>query len=98
MAVNISDRQIVDTEEQDSSVDFRVPAVKISGVEISTPSATPDSSSESPDFGGMGVPRNITLESQSVRVQPDGSTVIDVVLSYDEAAGASKHEVRISRV
>lgn len=99
--VNTSDRQIVDTGTTESTAgDFRVPEVLVIGQSLST---SPPESDQSPDSGTgstgtIGVPRNIELESQTVRIQPDGSAVIDVELSFEPAEDADKHEIRITKL
>ncbi|MCA1799853.1 MAG: hypothetical protein LC650_00980 [Actinobacteria bacterium] len=96
--VNISDRQVVDTGVGPEGRDYRVPEVRISGNDIAAPQPVPEGATESIVNSDISVPRNIEVESQTVRIQPDGSAVIDVLLSYEEADGATKHEVRLSRV
>lgn len=100
MTVNESDRRIVDTgSTSDSS--FRLAEVPVVGVEYSpaeTSEPSSGSESEPPDSADVGVVRNIQIESQVVRIQADGSAVIDVTASFETAANASKHEVRSSKI
>ena len=101
--LNLSDRKIVDTRGgalRDPS--FRLPEVDIvgRGEGPSSPvgdTATPPPSAPPPS-SEMGVPTSIRVESRDVRIQKDGSSVIDVVVSYLPAPGARQHEVRITKL
>jgi len=97
---NLSDRKVIDTGRGSvDNPDYRLPEVQVVGTGYEV---VPDTSDTAPDPGGdvddLGVPRSIQVEEQNMRVQPDGSAVVDVVLSYEEAEGASRHELRISKL
>lgn len=44
--------------------------------------------------GTISAPENLTVISQTIRVLPDGTSVVDVVLDVEEVLGASRYEVR----
>jgi hypothetical protein len=100
---NISDRKIIDTGRGGSALtsDYRLPEVQIVGAGFDsvpgdvTPSDPPANVSPTPT---VGIVRNMAVEEQRVRISPDGSAVVDVVLSFDAADGAAKHELRISKI
>jgi len=48
--------------------------------------------------GALSEPTSITVVNQTVRVLPNGSTVIDVEVEIDDVAGAESFELRISKV
>jgi hypothetical protein len=104
MRLNITDRKIVDTGRADSldgGQPFRAPEVKVVGQDFTVPPPSSDPTGvdqNAPAQSDVGVVRNITLESQDVRIQPDGSAVVDVTLSFDQADGAAKHELRLTKV
>lgn len=99
--VNISDRKVVDTGTKETTgVDFRVPEVPIAGQPIVV---APEPPEPLPSGGGgsnpdIDVPRNIQMESQTVRIQPDGSAVIDVELSFEVNDTTIKHDMRITKI
>lgn len=45
----------------------------------------------------LGVPTNITIVSQDVRVLPNGSALVDVVINIPDVRGATNYEVRITK-
>lgn len=100
MTVNQSDRQIVDTGGT-SDTSYRLTDVPVVGVEYTPPEQTEPSSgteSDPAESSDIGIARNIQIESQVVRIQADGSAVVDVTASFDTADGATKHEVRLSKI
>lgn len=101
---NLSDRKIIDTKGgalRDPG--FRTPEVRIVGYG-SAPAdnggggTQPVDPSNPPRAVEVGVPRDIEVEEQEVRVKSDGSAVVDMVLTYTTADGASRHEMRISKI
>lgn len=101
MTVNLSDRKIVDTNVPDGSTTYRLTDVPVVGVQPAAPQTTepgPSQGDPSAAPGEVGVVQLITMESQDVRIQPDGSAAVDVVLSFTPASGASRHEVRITKL
>lgn len=100
--VNESDRKIISTRGDGLIADpsYRVTDAPVVGVEY-VPARGFESGG---DTGGgsanpeIGTVRNIQLESQVVRIQADGSAVIDVTISFESADGADRHEVRLSKV
>ena len=44
--------------------------------------------------GGVSFPFPITISSPVSRIAPDGSTVFDIVISFDDVIGATDYEVR----
>lgn len=105
MRTNTSDRKIVSTGERALATDeYRGPEVAVVGADMEVEedggdsTDTVDDGDEQPDEQEVGVVRGIIVESQEVRIQPDGSAVIDVVVSFEEATDAVKHELRISKL
>jgi len=99
--INISDRQVVDTGAKETSTgDFRVPEVQVVGkpIVVSPESPEPISSGNSGSNSDIEVPRNLQVESQTVRIQPDGSAVIDVEVSFESSDTTIKHEQRITKI
>lgn len=100
MPVNDSDRKIVDTRAPYGNESYRLTDVPVIGVQPVPPQTTEPLPGQDPTVspGDIGNVRNIALDSQSVRIQPDGSATVDVVLSFEPASGASKHEIRITKL
>lgn len=46
------------------------------------------------EAGGVSFPFPITVSTPTSRIAPDGSTVFDVVISFDDVIGATDYEVR----
>lgn len=95
--MNLSNRKIVDVDRRKINA-FRAPEAQIVGIEFEeekTESTTMASISYRDD---IGVPRNLQVDEQTLRTEQDGSSVVDVVLSFEGARGASSHEVRISKL
>jgi hypothetical protein len=103
--LNLSDRKIIRTRRDGSGkTDFRLPDVPLVGAEITAATEeVPDSGFPS-DPGvpvvdkEVGVPSDLVVEEQLVRVQADGTAVVDVVISYVPADGARSHEMRITKL
>lgn len=101
--ISTSDRKIVNTQSGDlRGSEFRLTGVNIVGygAEVRDVGGEPPGSAPGdPVFSGeLGTPSNIQIENMEVRIQPDGSGLVDVTFSYEPASGASKHEMRISRI
>lgn len=45
----------------------------------------------------LDVPGTFEIISQTVRIGPDGSQVVDVIIDVEEVQGAVKYEVRMSK-
>jgi len=45
----------------------------------------------------LDTPENVFIKSQTLRFFPDGTFVVDVVVSFDEVKGAEDYDVRISQ-
>lgn len=45
---------------------------------------------------GLATPTNISIKSQTFRTAPDGTTVVDVVVSVGEVADATNYELRVA--
>jgi hypothetical protein len=98
--LNLSDRKIIDTGIGGNALtdpDFRLPEVNIVGHGTDLTGGQDKPHVGTPTGTEVGVPTEIQLEKQTVRIQPDGSAVVDVILSYLPAQGATKHEMRISK-
>lgn len=102
--LNTSDRKVIETTDGAlRDPDFRLPEVNIVGYgtdlnQTSPPVVLPPDGTD-PDAGvDLGVPSNIQIERMDVRIQPDGSAVVDLLASYEPAEAARSHEVRISRL
>lgn len=101
---NLSDRKIINTKGGAiRDPDFRAPEVLLVGRESGPANplsggSTPADPSNPPRTVEVGVPRDIQIEKQEVRVRSDGSAVVDMVLTYTTADGASRHEMRISKI
>lgn len=100
--LNTTDRKIINTggSDSDSGQQFRTTEVRVVGAEYESPTDQPDSSTDSPAESGpdIGTVRNVVVEEQDVRIQPDGAAVIDVTLSFEQAENAVRHELRLSKV
>lgn len=101
--INTSDRKIIDTKSgMQSSPDFRMPEVDIVGYETVVgddgEGIVGQEPSDQSDDTEMDVPYDIRIEQQQIRIQPDGSAVVDILASYIAAEAAQSHEVRISRL
>jgi len=100
--VNESDRKIISTRGGEGLIadpSYRVTDAPVVGVEYvpARGSESGGGSTGGPADPQIGVARNIQIESQSVRIQADGAAVIDVIISFEGAEGASRHEVRLSK-
>lgn len=100
---NLSDRKIIDTRGGAiRDPDFRTPEVKVVGYGSAPRESDNGSTGADPSLpreeSEVGVPRDIEIESQVVRVKSDGSAVVDMVLTYTTADGAARHEMRISKI
>lgn len=111
MAVSKSDRQIAKTRyDDDQRRDFRSNEVRVAGrgMHISSDEDADDDTGglsgtvdEDRETGGarstIGTVRDIRVEKEVVKQQPDGTSVVDVTFTFEEARGAANHEVRISK-
>lgn len=94
---NISDKEVAKTSHGGEA--FRLPGVNIEGVSLFT--VTGDDGSETvvidlPD--GLAAPKNLKVESATLRIAKDGSQVVDVVISFDKVVGAAKYEAKLGKV
>jgi hypothetical protein len=105
--MNISDKQVVDTGK-DGSEPFRLPDGNIAGLGFTEPTITTDTGEGEEEVGipqgegavssSMPPPNNLFIDSQTVRIAPDGGAVVDIVLGFDAIEDAVGHEVRISKL
>lgn len=49
---------------------------------------------EQVESGGVSFPFPITISEPVSRIAPDGSTVFDIVVSFDDVSGVNDYEVR----
>lgn len=101
--INISDRKIVNVQSGPlRGSEFRLPGVNIVGYGADVRDVggePPGTAPGDPVFSGeLGTPSDIQVENMEVRIQPDGSALVDVTFSYTPADGAATHEMRISRL
>jgi hypothetical protein len=73
------DREVVDAPEQTPEVYDAKGGPSVDGSE---------------DNAGLSVPETVSISSQTVRLQSDGTVAIDVILSIDDVHGATNYEVR----
>lgn len=108
MAVNRSDKQIARTRyDDDQRRDFRSNEVRVAGrgMHISSDEDADAGSAGTADPGSdteterstIGTVRNIRVEKEFIKQQPDGTSVVDVTFTFEEARGAANHEVRFSK-
>ena len=45
----------------------------------------------------LGVPSNFSVFSQTVKILPDGTAMVDVILDIPDVPGANNYEVRITK-
>jgi hypothetical protein len=50
-----------------------------------------------PDVFKLYPPTDIRVESQTVKIAPDGSSRIDLLLSFEDAPNAIKYEARVTK-
>lgn len=64
-----------------------------SGIRLDSPPATYD---DPPVYDGnrLPTPTEISIKSQTFRFAPDGSVVVDVVVTVGEVKGATRYELR----
>lgn len=96
-----SDRQIVNTETLE---DFPIQRALPSGIGGSYRDVLREIE-EVDEIGGGGdgendlpPPNDIKVKSQTIRFTPEGTQVIDVVLTWEEIPGATNYEVKIMKV
>lgn len=95
--MNISRRKIVDIDRKIARA-FRAPTAGVIGMTFDEAKDTEIDTASVSYRDDVGVPRNIQLDQQTLRTEVDGSSVVDVVISFDSARGAASHEVRISKL
>lgn len=52
----------------------------------------PDNASTS-----LSAPQTLTIISQTVRISPDGTSVVDVVIEVEDVPGAESYELRVTK-
>lgn len=101
MVTNSSDRKIVQTRDRGEG-EYRILPIEVIDFDETSGRTVVDVPEEEETSGEeedeIGTVRNIQIESQTVKIQPDGSAVIDVVVSFDTASGADEHELRITKI
>lgn len=101
----IRSRNIKKQPEVKTSVPFPLPKYLDEGSEEGFLDSIEDLGDDS-DFldgggsnsGGLGVPTNIVIKSQTLHQTTGGQSSVDVVVSFDDVIGATNYETRITKV
>jgi hypothetical protein len=56
------------------------------------------SDSNPDEYEDLQTPQWLTVLSQTIRIAPDGRSVVDVILEVEEVMGAEEYELRVTKV
>lgn len=58
---------------------------------------TNDVPAENGESDALPVPQSINIVSQTIRIAPDGSSLVDVVIEIDDIPGVTNFDVRVTK-
>lgn len=61
------------------------------------PPSNNDIPAESGEVDKLPTPQTLTIVSQTIRIAPDGSSLVDVVIEVEDIPGVSNYDVRVTK-
>lgn len=88
-----------DTEDLDatSGNSTDTPGTGDGGEVVYTPPTNNDIPTEGGDVDRLPTPQTLVIVSQTIRIAPDGSSLVDVVVEVEDIPGVTNYDVRVTK-